>query len=87
LEKHGITCTPRLIFDGKTAGPAIIDQARSVKAELIIVAARPSLLPKWLRDGVAEYVVGNSSVPVLVIPAEGEFNFEARGNHVDIRSN
>jgi nucleotide-binding universal stress UspA family protein len=68
LEKQGRAAKSRLIFDGQTAGPAIIDQARAMQARLIVVSARQHLLPWWLREGVAEYVVRHANVPVLIVP-------------------
>jgi nucleotide-binding universal stress UspA family protein len=87
LEKHGLAVKSRLIFDGQTAGPAIIDQARAMQAQLIVVAARQHLLPWWLRDGVAEYVLRHAHVPVLIVPVEGNFTPQREINHVDVHSN
>ncbi len=87
LEQRGLVCKSRLIFDGQAAGAAILDQARAMRAELIVLAARPRMLPWWLRDGVAEHVVRHTSVPVLVVPAEGKQLSQTRSNHVDFHSN
>jgi nucleotide-binding universal stress UspA family protein len=87
LEEHGIACKSRLILDGQAAGSAIVDQARASQAQLIVVAARQHLLPWWLRDGVAEYVVRHANVPVLIVPSEGNLAPQRKTNHVDIHFN
>ncbi len=87
LEKRGLAAKSRLIFDGQTAGPAIIDQARAMQAQLIVVAARRHLLLWWLRDGVAEYVVRHANVPVLIVPVEGNLTPQREIDHVDIHFN
>lgn len=87
LEQHGIACKSRLIVDGQNAGSAIVDQARASQAQLIVVGARQHLLPWWLRNGVAEYVVRHANVPVLTVPSEGNVTPQRRTNHVDIRFN
>lgn len=73
LEQHGILCKPRLVFDGQSASSAIVDRAKASQAELIVMSARPHLLPWWLRDGVVENVIRRAFLPVLVVP-EGRSN-------------
>ena len=87
LAKRGIAAKSRLIFDGQTAGPAIVDQARAMQAQLIVISARQRLLPWWLREGVAEYVVRHANVPVLIVPAEGNPISQPKADHVDFHSN
>lgn len=86
IEKHGLTCTSRLIFDGQRAGPAIVRQAQDAQVQLIVLPARRHLLPWWLRDGVAEYVVRHANVPVLIVP-DGNSVPPPRENPVNFRSN
>jgi nucleotide-binding universal stress UspA family protein len=90
LEAQGLRAEPKLIFDGQTAGSAIVEQARASQAQLIVVAGRNYLLPWWLRDGVAEYVVRHTHLPVLIVPAERSLNrtinTQPKKSHVDIHS-
>jgi nucleotide-binding universal stress UspA family protein len=51
------------------AGKAIVDTARSERAELIVLAARPGLAV--LPGTVSQYVLRNAGRPVLVVPASG----------------
>jgi nucleotide-binding universal stress UspA family protein len=67
LEERRFTARPRLILDGQTAASAIVEQARAMQAQLIVLGARQHL-PWWLRDGIAEYVVRHSTIPVLLVP-------------------
>ena len=71
LETRGLTATSRLIFDGRSPGSAIVEGARAMQADVIVLGARPYLLPWWLRKGVAEHVVRHATVPVLIVPADG----------------
>lgn len=68
LQRETVLCKPLLVFDGQNAASAIIDRAKIARADLIIMAGRPYLLPWWLRDGVVENVIRRASVPVLVVP-------------------
>lgn len=87
LQRETILCKPLLVFDGQNVASAIIDRAKVARADLIVMAARPYLLPWWLRDGVVENVIRRASVPVLVVP-EGESNRStSTSSQVDIRSN
>ena len=51
LERQGITCKSRLVFAGQNAGSPVVEQARAMQAQVIVVAAKRYLLPWWLRDG------------------------------------
>lgn len=95
LEARGIATTSRVIFDGQTKGAAIVEQARALRAEVIIVAGCHHRLPWWLRSGAAEYVVRHASTPVLIVPANvplaghtDKIDFSQQEvSHVDIHSN
>jgi nucleotide-binding universal stress UspA family protein len=51
------------------AGKAIVDTARSERAELIVLAARPGLAV--LPGTVSQYVLRNAGRPVMLVPAGG----------------
>jgi nucleotide-binding universal stress UspA family protein len=51
------------------AGKAIVDTARSERAELIVLAARPELA--GLPGTVSQYVLRNAGRPVMLVPAGG----------------
>jgi nucleotide-binding universal stress UspA family protein len=95
LEDRGIACTTQVIFDGQTKGRAILDQARATQAQVIVVGACHHLLPRWLRSGVAEHVIREASVPVLLVPADVPADslsdvresFQPEVSHVGIHSN
>jgi nucleotide-binding universal stress UspA family protein len=87
LEQEGIASKPQVVVDGIAAGAAIVEQATASEVQLIVLAARMHLLPWWLREGVAEYVVRHASVPVLIVPFDGNLTLKQRTNHVDFRFN
>jgi nucleotide-binding universal stress UspA family protein len=59
----------RAIYGWLPAGPAIVDAAREVAADLVVVSMRRgSELSHLLRDGVDRHVIHHSPVPVLVVP-------------------
>lgn len=87
LEQNGIDCRSRLILDGQSAGAVVIAQARARQAQMIVVAARQHLLPWWLRNGVAEYVVRHANIPVMIVPAAGNVVSQTGSSHVDIHFN
>jgi nucleotide-binding universal stress UspA family protein len=87
LEELRLECKSQLIFDAQNPGSAIVDHAKATHAQLVVVAARQHLLPRWLTDDVVDYVVCHASVPVLVVPADGSVVSYTKANHVDIHSN
>jgi nucleotide-binding universal stress UspA family protein len=92
LEARGILARTRLVYDGQTAGAAILEQARVMQAEVIVLPGRPHLLPRWLRDNVTEYVVRHAATPTLIVPAESSVDGlairekERERNDVDLHS-
>jgi nucleotide-binding universal stress UspA family protein len=70
LERHGIKCTTRLLFDSQNAASAIVAQAKAMQALVLVAAARQPRMPWWLRTNVAEYVVRHAEVPVLIVPRD-----------------
>jgi nucleotide-binding universal stress UspA family protein len=57
------------VVDGP-AGKAVVDTARTERAELIVLAARPGLAA--IPGTVAQYVLRNAGRPVLIVPAGGQ---------------
>lgn len=87
LQRKGIVCKPRLVFDGQSAASAIVDRAKATRVDSIIMAARPHFLPWWLRDGVVENVIRRASVPVLVVPGGEGSNSLSKSSRALIESN
>jgi nucleotide-binding universal stress UspA family protein len=90
LATRGITTKPLLIFDHQTAASTIVEQSRTTQSQLIVLAAGQYLLPWWLRNGAAEYVVRHAKVPILIVPASGsagDFVPQREKQHVDIHFN
>ena len=86
LEQAGIPCSPQLIFS-QTAGAVIVEQAAAMRAQLIVVSTRASLLPWWLRKGVPEYLVRHAATPILIVPAHENVTSHQKADYADIHSN
>jgi nucleotide-binding universal stress UspA family protein len=65
----------------------IVAQAKAMQALVVVAATRKHLFPWWLRTHVAEYVVRQAEVPVLIVPRYGDVIPPAKVNHVDNHSN
>jgi nucleotide-binding universal stress UspA family protein len=59
----------KLVTVAGAAGKAVVDAARDVSAELIVLASRPGL--SVLPGTVSQYVLRNARRPVLLVPASG----------------
>lgn len=68
LAKHGVASKVDLILDGRSPGPAIVDQVNAIHASLVILAARKRSIRRWLAGGIADHVAGHVTVPVMVVP-------------------
>jgi nucleotide-binding universal stress UspA family protein len=57
-------------LDGSLRAELILDQSRSLGADLIVMATRGhSGVTRWLLGSVAERVVRHAVTPTLVVPA------------------
>jgi nucleotide-binding universal stress UspA family protein len=57
------------VVDGP-AGKAVVDTARTERAELIVLAARPGLTV--IPGTVTQYVLRNAGRPILIVPTSGQ---------------
>ncbi|HUD42139.1 MAG TPA: universal stress protein [Dokdonella sp.] len=68
LERHGIAASFReFLVSGKDSGPALLDAARAVDADLIVMGAwGHSRIAELVLGGSTRYLFQNSDVPLLV---------------------
>ncbi|HLI35813.1 MAG TPA: universal stress protein [Streptosporangiaceae bacterium] len=57
-----------LRIEGGTPGRVLVDVARSVDAQLVVLATRRERAPSRLLGAVSQYVLRNAPCPVLVVP-------------------
>jgi nucleotide-binding universal stress UspA family protein len=57
------------VVDGP-AGKAVVDTARTERAELIVLAARPGLTV--IPGTVTQYVLRTAGRPILIVPTSGQ---------------
>jgi nucleotide-binding universal stress UspA family protein len=68
LAAHGITATERIVPAGKGPGEAIMAEAKSIGADLILKGAyTQSRLRQMIFGGATNYILGKSDLPVLFV--------------------
>lgn len=88
LTRQQVNATAHLVNDWRySPAEAILAQADSFAADLIILGTRRRFWPWWLRGGLSESIARNSKRPVLLVPQDESITTQLGGNHVDIRSN
>jgi nucleotide-binding universal stress UspA family protein len=69
----GLSATPRSEQSDRNAGPALMQLAAELGAEVIVIGPRGlSKVAAALRDGTARHLASSSTVPVLVVPERHE---------------
>jgi nucleotide-binding universal stress UspA family protein len=69
----GLTATPRSTQSDRNPGPALMELADELGAELIVIGPRGlSTVAAALRDGTSRHLALRSRVPVLVVPEHAE---------------
>lgn len=69
----GLTAEAQSVSSDRNAGPALMQLAGEVGAEVIVIGPRGlSTVAAALRDGTSQHLAMRSSVPVLVVPERGE---------------
>ena len=67
----GLAATARSVSSDRNAGPALMELAGQVGAELIVIGPRGlSTVAAALRDGTSRHLALRSPVPVLVVPEQ-----------------
>jgi len=88
LTRQQVKTTAHLVDDWQySPAEAILAQADSFSADLIILGTRRRFWPWWLRGGLSESVARHSKLPVLLVPQHESISTHLRGNYVDIHSN
>lgn len=65
----GLAAAPRSVGSDRNAGPALMELAAELGAELIVIGPRGlSTVAAALRDGTSRHLALRSPVPVLVVP-------------------
>ncbi len=65
----GLTAAPRSVSSDRNPGPALMQLADELGAELIVIGPRGlSTVAAALRDGTSRHLALRSPVPVLVVP-------------------
>ncbi len=69
----GLAAEPRSVSSDRNAGPALMQLADELGAELIVIGPRGlSTVAAALRDGTSHHLAMRSAIPVLVVPEGGE---------------
>ena len=69
----GLAATPRSVSSDRNPGPALMELAGELGAELIVIGPRGlSTVAAALRDGTSRHLALRSPVPVLVVPEQPE---------------
>ncbi len=67
----GLVAEPRSVSSDRNPGPALMQLADELAAEVIVIGPRGlSTIAAALRDGTSRHLALHSRVPVLVVPAE-----------------
>ena len=68
VEKSGLVCKTHILFEEKNPGEDIVDFAKQIEAEYIVIGVRTqSRVGKLLFGSTAQYVILNSSCPVMTV--------------------
>ncbi len=71
-EELGLAAAPRSVSSDRNPGPALMQLAAELGAELIVIGPRGlSTVAAALRDGTSRHLALRSTVPVLVVPEGG----------------
>lgn len=88
LTRQQINAAVHLVDDWRhSPAEAILSEADTFSADLMILGTRRRILPWWLRGGLPESIAQRSKRPVLLVPQEDNFSTPIGDNHVDIYSN
>ena len=88
LTRQQVNTTAHLVDDWRhSPAEAILAQANSFSADLIILGTRRRFWPWWLRGGLSESIARHSKRPVLLVPQGESISTQLGGNHVDFHSN
>jgi nucleotide-binding universal stress UspA family protein len=69
----GLSATPRSVSSDRNPGPALMQLADELDAEVIVIGPRGlSTVAAALRDGTSRHLALRSRVPVLVVPEQPE---------------
>ena len=68
VKETGLACKTHVSIEEKSPGEDIIDYARQIEAEYIVIGVRKqSRLGKLVFGSTAQYVILNSDIPVLTV--------------------
>ncbi len=69
----GLAAEPRSVSSDRNAGPALMQLAEELGAEVIVIGPRGlSTVAAALRDGTSHHLAMRSAIPVLVVPERAE---------------